>query len=80
MNSEPGDGPVVRCNDGVDGCADNRRASFNSPAVFLERIKIDWTHAMGPVNLVNPLALPRIDQIHVVVGSPQAIPPNHDLV
>jgi hypothetical protein len=39
----------------------------------LERIGVDW-------NRVNPLYFNKIDQNHVIGGSPMAISPDHDLV
>jgi len=35
---------------------------------------------MGSDILVNPLFINELDQIHAVVGSPKAIPMNHDLI
>ena len=46
----------------------------------LERIAVDWNREAVAINRVNPLDLESVDQIHVVGGSPQAIPTEHDLV
>ena len=46
----------------------------------LERIAVDWNREAVAINRVNPLDLDSVDQIHVVGGSPQAIPTEHDLV
>jgi hypothetical protein len=46
----------------------------------LERIGVDWNRDAVPVNRVNPLYFNKIDQNHVIGGSPMAISPDHDLV
>ena len=45
-----------------------------------ERIAVDWNREAVAINRVNPLDFNSVDQMHVVGGSPQAIPTEHDLV
>ena len=47
---------------------------------ILERIAIDWNRDAAPIRRLNPLYFNKIDQIHVVGGSPVTIPTDHDLV
>jgi len=35
---------------------------------------------VGSEILVNPIFINNLDQIHAIVGSPKAIPTNHDLI
>jgi hypothetical protein len=39
---------------------------------------IDRKHRLVPINHVNPIDINNLEPIHMVVGSPLAIPTNHD--
>ena len=56
------------------------RAGADPTDEALERIAFDRNREAVAINCVNPLDLDSVDQIHVVGGSPQAIPTEHDLV
>ena len=48
--------------------------------VILDRIKIDPTHFMRWIDIVNPVYINKIEQIHSHVGSPKAIPKIPDML
>ena len=54
--------------------------AFGALLVFLERIAVDGNCVAVQIDRVNPLYFNKIDQIHVVGGSPVTIPTDHDLV
>ena len=76
------DGPLIRpirCSHHLNNM-DVRPAELQITPKPLERIAVDWNREAVAIDRVNPLDLDSVDQIHVVGGSPQAIPTEHDLV
>jgi len=37
-------------------------------------------HSVFPNNHVNPIYIKNVEQIHMVCGTPEAVPSNHDLL
>jgi len=54
-----------------------RRAAL---ARGLDRIRIDRTHFLGSINPVNPVWIIEQSRFTRLMGSPMAIPINHDLL
>jgi hypothetical protein len=56
------------------------RAHGDGQHPALDRIMIFRKHPMTLKNHVNPIYIKSVEQIHMVGGTPAAIPTNHDLL